>query len=171
MSLALLQPYIEKLSSTHDVNHFDCGAPDLNRFLISHALQNQQAGSANSYVACYEQSVIGYYSLAVSSIIHAKAPVRVKKGLAKHPIPVMLLARLAVDVSQHGKGIGRGLLKDALLRTVQSANIAGIRALLVHAKDDAAKQWYEQFNFDPSPTDPLHMFLLMKDIRKIVNYG
>lgn len=82
---------------------------------------------------------------------------------------MMILARLAVDKTQHGKGIGRGLLKDVLLRTAQASDIAGIRALLVHAKDDLARQWYQQFDFDESPTDPLHCYLLLKDVKKLLN--
>jgi GNAT superfamily N-acetyltransferase len=96
------------------------------------------------------------------------APGRVTKGLARHLVPVMLLTRLAVDLTEQGTGIGTGLLKDALLRTAQAADIAGIRALLVHAKAEEAKTWYLKFDFDPSPSDPLHLFLLFKDIRAIV---
>ena len=88
--------------------------------------------------------------------------------MAKHPVPVMLLARLAVDQRHHAQGIGKGLLKDALMRTAQASDIAGIRALLVHAKDEQAKQWYQHFDFEESPTDPLHLFLLVKDIQKIL---
>lgn len=160
---------IGKLNDSHLLDSFDCGIRDLNRFLIDHALHNQRANSVNTYVACEESKVIGFYSLAVGSVIHAQAPIRITKGLAKHPVPVMLLARLAVDQTYHGKGVGSGLLKDALQRTALAAEIAGIRALLVHAKDDSVKQWYQRFNFDPSPTDPLHLFLLLKDIKKVMN--
>lgn len=90
------------------------------------------------------------------------------KGLAKHPVPVMILARLAVDVRHRKKGIGPALLKDALLRTVQAADLAGIRCLLVHAKDDKAKQWYAHFDFEVSPTDPYQLMLLLKDIKAIL---
>ena len=111
---------------------------------------------------------IANHSLAVGAVEHADAPGRVGKGLARHPIPVMLLARLAIDRSEHRKGLGKALLKDALLRTAQAAEIAGIRALLVHAKDDEARAWYEQFDFEPSPSDPYHLFLLMKDLRALL---
>ena len=93
------------------------------------------------------------------------APARVIKGLARHPMPVMILARLAVDRDHQGKGLGRALLKDALLRTMQAADIAGIRCLLVHVKDDAARQWYASWEFEPSPTDPYHLFLMLKDLK------
>lgn len=91
-----------------------------------------------------------------------------QKGLARHPVPIMLLARLAVHQEWQRKGVGRGLLRDSILRTLQAADIAGIRALAVHAKDDHAKKYYEQFDFVSSPTDPLHLFVLLKDLRKLV---
>lgn len=160
---------VQKLDASHDVDGFDCGKEPLDRFLQRHALVNQKAGSAQTYVVCRgEQRVAGYYSLAVGAVEHADAPGRVGKGLARHPIPVMLLARLAIDRAEQGKGLGKALLKDALLRTAQAAEIAGIRALLVHAKDDEARAWYEQFDFEPSPTDPYHLFLLMKDLRALL---
>ncbi len=160
---------VQKLDASHEVDAFDCGKEPLDRFLQRHALVNQKAGSAQTYVVCRgEQRVAGYYSLAVGAVEHADAPGRVGKGLARHPIPVMLLARLAIDRAEQGKGLGKALLKDALLRTAQAAEIAGIRALLVHAKDDEARAWYEQFDFEPSPTDPYHLFLLMKDLRALL---
>jgi GNAT superfamily N-acetyltransferase len=160
---------VQKLDASHDVDAFDCGKEPLDRFLQRHALVNQKAGSAQTYVVCRaEQRVVGYYSLAVGAVERADAPGRVSKGLARHPIPVMLLARLAIDRSVQGKGLGKALLKDALLRTAQAADIAGIRALLVHAKDDEARAWYERFDFEPSPTDPYHLFLLMKDLRALL---
>lgn len=160
---------ISKLDASHEVSQFDCGKEPLNRFLQRHALVNQKAGSAQTYVVCLEkQRVVGYYSLAVGAVEYGDAPSRVARGLARHPIPVMLLARLAVDRSQQAKGLGRALLKDALLRTVEAADIAGMRALIVHAKDDEARAWYEAFDFEPSPTDPYHLFLLMKDLRALI---
>jgi GNAT superfamily N-acetyltransferase len=159
---------IEKLQPTHEVDSFDCGKEPLNGFLKRFALVNQRNGSSQTYVACRGQRVVAYYSLAVGSVMHETAPGRVTRGLARHPVPVMLLTRLAVDRAEQGTGIGRGLLKDALLRTVQAADIAGIRALLVHAKDEEAKAWYLKYDFEPSPSDPLHLFLLLKDIRAIV---
>lgn len=160
---------VEKLSASHETDAFDCGKEPLDRFLRRFALVNQKAGSAQTYVVCRgERRVVGYYSLAVGAVERADAPGRVAKGLAKHPIPVMLLARLAVDRTEQGRGLGKALLKDALLRTVQAADIAGIRALLVHAKDDAARAWYESLDFEPSPTDPYHLFLLMKDLRALL---
>jgi GNAT superfamily N-acetyltransferase len=115
-----------------------------------------------------ESRVVGYYSLAVGAVEHADASVRIAKVLAWHPILVMLLVRLAVDHGRQGQGLGRALLKDALLRTVAAADIAGIRALLVHAKDEEARRWNESLDCEASPTDPLHLSLLMKDIRAII---
>lgn len=159
---------VEKLDAGHEVDAFDCGKEPLDRFLQRFALTNQKAGSAQTYVVCRGDRVVGYYSLTVGSVEHADAPGRVRKGQPRHLIPVMLLARLAVDKTEQGRGLGRALLKDALLRTAQAADIAGIRALIVHAKDDEARAWYEGFDFEPSPTDPCHLFLLMKDLRALI---
>ena len=100
----------------------------------------------------------------VGQVEHIAAPERLTKGLARHPVPIMLLARLAVAISWQGKGLGSGLLKDAMLRTLQAADIAGIRAFAVHAKDDEARSFYQHFDFVPSPSDPYHLFRLLKDI-------
>jgi len=100
---------------------------------------------------------------------HRTAPSRMVKGLAKHPIPVMLLARLAVSGKFQRQGWGKILLRDALARTTQAGDIAGIRALLVHAKNDEAKNWYLAQGFCPSPTDSLHLFVLLKDVAALLN--
>lgn len=159
---------IEKLTARHDTAAFDCGRRDLNHFLQRFALVGQHANSSQTYVVCRHRRIAGYYTLAVGAAAWDDAPARTAKGLARHPIPVMILARLAVDQTEQGAGLGRALLKDALLRTVQAADIAGIRAIVVHAKDEEARQWYEQFDFDPSPTDPLHLFLVMKDLKRLI---
>jgi GNAT superfamily N-acetyltransferase len=148
---------------------FDCGTEPLNDYLQQFAWTNHRAGAARTYVATRGERVIGYYTLAYASVVHHVATPRVRRGLAKHPIPVMLLARLAVDRGEQGRGLGKGLLKDALLRTVQAADIAGLRAVIVHAQDAAATSFYERFGFEPSPLDPLHLMLLLKDILKVVS--
>jgi predicted N-acetyltransferase YhbS len=159
---------VEKLNKHHPVIDFDCGDLDLNQFLIDYALKNQQANAAQTYVALENSRVIGYYSLAVGSAFYDDAPSRIKQGLAKHPVPLMILARLAVSLDwQRGRGIGAGLLKDAMLRTVQASEIAGIRAMVAHAKDENATGFYRHFEFIPSPTDPLHRYLLLKDLKKL----
>lgn len=163
----MYQP-IRKLTAKDQLDFFDCGEPALNQFLQRHALVNQRANSAQTYVCCVDERVVGFYSLAVGGVGHDSAPPRVSKGLARHPVLVMLLTRLAIDLPLQGKGLGRALLKDALLRTAQAADIAGIRCLLVHAKSDAARQWYESWQFEPSPTDPRHLFLMLKDLKALL---
>lgn len=160
---------IEKLHPRHAVDAFDCGNQDLNRFLQKYALPNQSSGASTTYVGLADHTVIGYYSLAVGSVEYEQAPARVTKGLAYHPIPVLLLARLAVDQQWHKRGAGAGLLKDAMLRTLQAADIVGVRALLVHAKDQHATRFYQHFDFISSPSDPLHLLILLKDVRRIVS--
>lgn len=163
-----MKRHIEKLQPHHTVDTFDCGREALNLFLRKHALQNQRTGGSQTYVGTADDSVIGYYALAVGSVEQDQAPERIKKGLAKHSIPLMLLARLAVDLRWQKQGVGAALLKDATLRTLQAADIAGIRALVVHAQDEEAKTFYERFDFLPSPSDPLHLFILLKDLRKLL---
>ena len=156
---------IEKLRRAHTVEGFDCGQEALNRFLIRYAFQNQQAGASRTYVALADAEIAGYYTLVVGQVEHEGAPERLKKGLARHPVPIMLLARLAIARHWQGKGLGAGLLKDAMLRTLEAADIAGIRAFAVHAKDDNSRAFYERFDFLASPSDPYHLFRLLKDIR------
>ena len=119
-------------------------------------MQNHQSGSAWTYVACCSKRIVGFYSLAFGSVEHDSATARVTRGLARHPIAIMLLARLAVDVREEGHGIGAGLLKDAFIRTVQAAEIGGLRAIIVHAKDNTAKAFYENLRrfhvMDPNGT-------------------
>lgn len=156
---------IAKLARAHAVDGFDCGKEDLNRYLERYAWQNQQAGASQTYVALQGVEIVGYYTLAVGQVGYDDAADRLKKGLARHPIPVMLLARLAIGKDWQGRKLGAGLLKDAMLRTLQAADLAGIRAFVVHAKDDDARTFYERFDFAPSPTDAFHMFVLLKDVR------
>ncbi len=153
------------LNAKHELSAFDCGVPALNNYLNKFALQNQQSQSARTYVATRGECVVGYYTLAAASARREETPPRVAKGLAAHPVPVILLARLAVDAGEKGKGLGTGLLKDALLRAVQAADIVGCRAVMVHAKDEGASAFYRRFGFEPSPSDPFRLFLLMKDVK------
>jgi len=159
----------EPIGSHHQVAVFDCGVPALNEFLARHALMNHQSGSAKTFVATADGRVlVGYYSLAAAQVLYADAPPRLQKGVARHPIPVVLLARLAVDRSWQGRGVGPGLLKDAILRVLGAAEGIGVRALLVHAKDDKAKEFYLHYDFEPLPGYPLHLTLLLKDARRII---
>ena len=159
---------IRKLAATDGVDGFDCGQVPLNQFLHRYVLINQKANSAQTYVCLQQDRVVGFYSLAVGSAAPETVPSRVMKGIARHPVPVMILARLAVDKGHQHKGLGQALLKDALLRTAQAADIAGIRCVLVHAKDDAARAWCEHWEFEASPTDPYHLFLMMKDLKALL---
>ena len=118
-----------------------------------------------TYVACRGDCVAGYYALAAGSVHKHESPERIAKGLANHPVEVILLARLAVDVGQQGKGLGKALLFDALKRIEEAANIVGVRAVM-HAIDDQARKVYEYFNFDPSPIDRFQLMLMLKDVRK-----
>jgi GNAT superfamily N-acetyltransferase len=165
MKLPLRGP--ELLTEAHNVSVFDCGNEALNRFLQRHALQNQRNQSARTYVALRgETRVIGYYSLAAASAEYEIVPARVAKGLAQHPIPLTLLARLTVDRTEQETGIGTGLLKDALKRFLHAQSIIAARALVVHAKDDRAVEFYRHFGFSPSPLDPYHLYLMTKDIHE-----
>jgi GNAT superfamily N-acetyltransferase len=160
---------VEKLGSSHKLDDFDCGREELNRYLLRYAWTNQQAGAGQTYVGSVGQTVVGYHTLTVGHVLPEQAPERVVKGLARHPIPIMLLARLAVDLRWQGQGIGKALLKDAMLRTLQAADIVGMRAVAVHAKDENARKFYEKFDFIASPTDPLHLLVLLKDVRRSIS--
>lgn len=163
-----LRPGTEKLLRDHDLTRFDCGKVALTDWLTRYAWTNQQADAAKTYVARRGNRVVGYYSLVASSVRRSDAPERIAKGLANHPIGVILLARLAIDQSEKGHGLGKALLKDALLRTAQAAEIVGVRALLVHAIDEEARRFYLHFNFEPAPVDPMHLMLLIKDLRALI---
>jgi len=154
------------LTKEHDCGDFDCGHALLNDWLRRYAMQNQQANAARTFVVCQGRRVIGYYSLAVGAVDQVTATERVRRGLARHQIPVMVLARLAVDLHHQGKKIGRCLLRDAILRTLQAADIAGIRAIFVSAKDERVRGFYERFGFEPSPIHSLQLMLLIKDCQK-----
>lgn len=159
---------IEKLRQDHAVGTFDCGHQALNRFLQQYALVNQVSGSSTTYVGLSDKTVIGYYSLAVGSVEYEEAPKRITQGLAHHSVPIALLAKLAVDQQWQKMKVGEGLLKDAMLRTLQAADILGIRAIMVHAKDEGVKGFYQHFDFIPSPSDPLQLMIILKDVRQIV---
>ena len=155
------------LSPGHDLQLFDCGKDGLNMWFQKHALQSQAVNASRTYVGLEENRVIGFYSLAVGHVAYDEASARLKKGLAHQPVPVMLLARLAVHQEWQGKGVGKALLRDAVLRTLQAADLAGIRALVTHAKDEQAKRFYQSFDFQPFATDPLHLGALLKDLKAL----
>ena len=160
---------IDRLRREHDLSGFDCGNATLNDWLRKFAWMNRQADSAKTYVALDGNRAVGYYALTTGSVHRHESPLRIAQGLANHPIGVVLLARLAVDKSQQGKGIGKALLFDALSRIEEAADIVGVRAVLVHAIDDAARRFYLHFEFEESPVDPYQLLLLLKDLRKAIH--
>jgi GNAT superfamily N-acetyltransferase len=159
---------IEGLTKVHDPGQFDCGTASLTEWLQRFAWTNHQSGSARVYAAHRRDNVIvGYHSLTAGSVSREDAPARIAKGLANHPIGVILLGRLAVHSGFQGKGLGRALLLDALTRAAQAADTVGVRALLVHAIDESARRFYMHFDFQPSPVDSMHLTLLMRDLRAL----
>ena len=157
-----------KLAVEHDFSGFDSGEPVLDDWLRRRAVPNEAAGASRTYVVCAGNVVAGYYSLAVGAVAHAGSPGRVRRNMPD-PIPVMVLGRLAVDRSFQGQGIGAGLLRDAILRTVQAAEIAGIRALLVHAISESAKRFYQGYGFISSPLDPMTVMITLGEAAKILS--
>ncbi|MBI5594255.1 MAG: GNAT family N-acetyltransferase [Deltaproteobacteria bacterium] len=155
------------LNSSHVISHFDCGKPALNEWLIRHASQAQSSGSARTFVVSDSDEIVGYYSLTVGQVDSIEAPIRIRKGMGPHPVPVVLLARLAVSLQHQGRGIGRGLLQDAVRRTLVIAEQAGIRALLTHPIDENASRFYLRFGFFPSPIREQQLLLLLKDARRL----
>lgn len=158
----------EPLASGHKLENFDCGKPSLNEWLLHHARQAQASGSAKTFVAVDDDRVAGYFSLTVGQVDTLDAPERVRKGMGQYPLPVVLLARLAVCKQDHGRGIGFGLLQDAIRRTFLIAEQAGIRAMLTHPVDEEAARFYTRFGFSASPLRERQLLLLLKDARRWV---
>lgn len=165
MSPAQERPRIAKLDADHDASSFDCGNEALDRFIRLHALAGQRSGSSQTYVALSGATIIGYHTLVVGEIARDEAPERLAKGLPRHPVPVIILARLAVERTWHGKGLGAALVVDAMRRVLRAADIAGVRALVVHAKDETAMRFYEHLGFVPFGDGLLSLYRLLKDIR------
>jgi GNAT superfamily N-acetyltransferase len=161
----------EPLQRRHTLDGFDSGRRELDTWLLRHALAGNAARSARTYVItdAEQQRVVGYHALAAGSIERDAGTVRAAQGMPRHPIPVVLLARLAVDRSVAGKGIGSRLLRDAMTRAVAAADAIAIRAVLVHAIDDNARAFYIHHGLEPSPTDPRHLMILIKDIQAAIN--
>jgi GNAT superfamily N-acetyltransferase len=152
------------LTAAHDISDFFCGEPSLDDWLRQRALKNETSGATRSYVVCSGNGVVGYYSLAVGSIERQFAPGNIRRNMPQ-PIPTMILARLAVDRRHADRKIGTGMLRDALLRTLQAADIAGIRALLAHALNEKAATFYRKCGFAASPFEPLVLFLALDHVR------
>lgn len=152
---------------------FDCGTESLNRWLVDHAKPALAAGSARSYVVSDQQQgrVVGYHALCAAAVDRRDASVRARAGMPRHPVPAVLLARLAVDITVERHGLGAFLLRDAMVRAAAAAEQVGIRLLLAHAIDDRARSFYLYHGFEASPTDPLNVQLLIKDIKRSLDQG
>jgi GNAT superfamily N-acetyltransferase len=159
MALGAPQP----LDATHALDAFDCGKPALNEWLRRHSRQAHASGSARTWVLVDDSRIAGYYSLAVGQIDSLEASERVRKGMGSYPIPVVILARLAVATADQGRGTGVAMLQDAIRRTLVAADQAGVRALLTHPIDDAAERFYLRFGFEVSPARQQQLILLLKD--------
>lgn len=158
MSTAPLGPPVP-IAAGHDTTGFACRHESLNQWLRRRALANASSGTTRTYVVCTDsQHVVGYYALAAGSITIESAPARMRRNMPD-PLPVIVLGRLAVHEDGSGRGIGSGLLKDAVLRALQAAEIIGACALLCHAIDDEAKAFYLKHGFVASPLEPLTMML------------
>jgi GNAT superfamily N-acetyltransferase len=156
----------EKLRFDHDLSEFECGEPALDDWLRRRAWQNEESGASRTYVVCSGKQVVGYYALAVGAVAHEQSPGRVRRNMPD-PVPVMIIGRLAVHRDYQGRKIGPALLRDAVLRTLQAAEIAGIRAILVHAISDRARQFYEACGFSPSPMDTMTLMITMVEAVKV----
>ncbi len=154
----------ETLSAHHILAEFDCGQDTLNNWLKHRAIKNEASGASRTYVVCHQHHVIAYYTLATGAVQCVDAPGGIRRNMPD-PIPVMVLGRLAVHLKWQKKGLGGDLLADAVKRTLQAADIAGIRAFVVHALSDEAKRFYERFGFQPSPTDPMDLMITLKDAK------
>jgi GNAT superfamily N-acetyltransferase len=157
---------IAPLARDHQLDKFDSGAPELDDWLRRFARTAAAAGTARTYVLAERMRVFGYYALTSGAVDRRDLPERHAKGMPAHPIGVILLAQLAVDRSVLGQGYGRALVADAAVRTLQAADLVGARALLVHARDERAAAFYERLGFTRSPTDALHLMVLIKDLRR-----
>jgi GNAT superfamily N-acetyltransferase len=161
----------EPLGKHHRLDQFGCGEPALDDWLKRHARDAHAAGSARVFVTTLEETktVIGYYALAAAQVEPDEATERTRKGQPKaRAVPAILLARLAADTRHQGAGLGRSLLQDVLLRCLEASEAIDARVLLVHAKHDAARAWYSKYGFEESPSDPLHLMMLLKDVRAFV---
>ena len=160
----------EKLRPDHDVSSFESGTPVLDDWLRRRALPNQESGASRTYVVCAGRRVVGYYALATGAIAQGEATGRTRRNMPD-PVPVMVIGRLAIHSRYQGRGLGRALLRDAVLRTMQAAEIAGIRAMLVHAISEDAKLFYERCGFQPSPVDPMTLMITMRDAQQALTGG
>jgi GNAT superfamily N-acetyltransferase len=162
----------EPLTEAHDLAIFDSGESSLDDWLRRRAMRNETSGGSRTYVVCSGsgERVVAYYCLAAGAVAHADAPGRVRRNMPD-PIPVVVIGRLAVDRTFQGRGLGRSMLRDAILRTIQAARIAGIRAILVHAISDEARQFYQRSGFYSSPLDPMTLMITIQEAERALKGG
>ncbi len=172
MSLTTDHPTPRPLEGRFNRTDFDCGVPALNEYLEKYALQNQRKDASRTYVSADNaENILGYYTLVYGAISSTEAPIEISTGLGGYQIPIMLLARLAVDLRQTGRGLAGVLMRDAWLRTLQAAEIAGLAAVMVDAKDEQARSFYEKLGFRRSPDNPFKLFLQTTVIRIALQAG
>jgi len=160
----------EPLQPEHDVRTFDCGIDSLTQWIRRQAFKNEVSGASRSFVVCEEGKVVGYYALATGSVVRQNAPRKIGQGMPD-PIPVIILGRLAIDLSKQRIGIGSALLRDAILRTYNVSTEIGVRALLVHALSEEAKGFYLRHGFQESPIEPLTLMLNIESVRASLEKG
>lgn len=163
---------VESLKAAHHVSDFDCGSEAQTNWLRKHALAAHQSGTSRVRVVrrLEDDLVVGYYALSSGAVLHEDAPERLKKGAGQYPIPLVILTRLGVDLSEQQNGLGTALVVDALRRVDVASQQIGVRALLIHRETEAAKRFYLHLaEFEENPTDPLHLILLMKDLRRAIS--
>ena len=158
----------QALDAGHRLETFDCGKPALNDWLVRHARQAQASGSAKTFIVADDERVAGYFSLTVGQVDTLDTPERIRKGMGQYPIPVVILARLAVSIQHQGRGIGVGMLRDAIRRTLVISEQAGIRAMLTHPIDADAARFYQRFGFMSSPLREQQLLLLLKDAHRLI---
>lgn len=152
----------EMIQNHHQIDRFDCGNMSLNKWLQQQALRNEQSGASRTYVVCCNQQVIAYYAIATGSVVHDGLPGKLRRNMPE-PIPVLVLGRLAVDVRWQHQHVGRGLLKDVVLRSCLIAKQVGTSALLVHCLSEQAKRYYLKYGFVESTIEPMTVLLRLKD--------
>jgi GNAT superfamily N-acetyltransferase len=155
------------ITGDHEVKDFDSGEVSLDHWLQKRALKNEAAGASRCFVVCAGSTVIGYYSLSAGAISHAAAPQAMRRNMPD-PLPVLLLGRLAIDRRYHNQGLGRALLRDAMLRAVSAAAGAGVFAIMVHALSDQAKRFYLSRGFVESPLQEMTLFMTLATVRRIL---
>lgn len=158
----------EPLTASHLISDFDSGVPSLDEWLRRRAVQNQTSGASRTFVTCNENKVVGYYALASSAVTPAAAPGRFRRNMPD-PIPVVVLARLAVDRTEQGRGLGHALFQDAAKRVIHAAEAIGIRGLLVHALSEDAKAFYITLGLEVSPLDPMTLMATITDLQSALD--